>query len=155
MNSGVSRTHTVKRRRTEKQFLPWWRRALAGGALGAAILGAPWVLLLLVLAIGGRYQVARSTEYDLLLLAAVYPLGPALAGVVLGAVQPVLWRPWVAVLAGIVVVIPWFAAMSLALDPHGRHPYEIEWPLTIICSLCFGPLAGTYGHDFLPPRGAD
>src|SRR5690349_8503752 len=113
------------RRRPDREALPpWWRRMLGGMRLGALALGGPW-LLILVLLLGGRFQRARGSEMDMVVLAVVYPLGPALAGLLLGLVMPYLRRPWAAVVGGILASIPWFALLSLAFDPHGPRPYTV------------------------------
>ena len=118
--------------------------------LGAVVLGGPWLLILVLLAVGGRFQRARGSEIDMLLLAVVYPTGPALAGLLLGLAMPWLRRPWAAVVAGIVASVPWFAVLSIAFDPHGQRPYAMDWPVTLITALCLGPVAGAFAHDLIP-----
>jgi hypothetical protein len=118
--------------------------------VGAVILGAPWLLVLVLLVLGGRFQRNRGSEIDMLVLAIVYPLGPAVAGALLGLCMPLLRRPWTAVVAGMIAGIPWFALMSLAFDPHGPHPYSVDWPVTIFLAVCLGPVAGAFAHDLIP-----
>src|SRR3982751_2202440 len=102
-------------RKSDSEALPpWWRRALGGMRLGAVVLGGPWLLILVLLLLGGRFQRGRGSEMDMLVLAVVYPTGTALAGFLLGLVMPLLRRPWAAVVAGVVASVPWFAVLSLA-----------------------------------------
>ena len=118
--------------------------------IGAVALGGPWLLILVMLLLGGRFQRARGSEIDILVLAVVYPIGPALAGALLGLAMPFLRRPWAAVVAGVLAGVPWFATLSVAFDPHGTHPYSVDWPIALVLALCLGPVAGAFAHDLIP-----
>jgi hypothetical protein len=140
----------MRRKRDSEALPPWWRRALGGMSLGALALGGPWLIILAMLLFGGRFLTSRRIEADMLVLAVTYPLGPAIAGLLLGVVMPRLRRPWAAVVAGVLASLPWFAAMSLAFEPHGSRPYSVKWPVVLIMALCFGPVAGAFAHDLIP-----
>lgn len=133
-----------------KALPPWWRRAVGGFRLGALALGGPWLLLVLLLVVGGRFQRVRSSEWDMLVLVFAYPLGSALAGLLLGLAMPLLRRPWAAVLAGFLATVPWFAAISIAAEPHDSTPYSVHWPVTLLLAACLGPVAGALAHDLIP-----
>jgi hypothetical protein len=115
------------------------------------VLLGPWLLLLLCLPFAGRFMsLRRGGEIDLLVMLVVYPLGPAIAGLFLGLVQPWLRQPWVAILAGIPAGIAWLALISLAFQPHGPNPYSVDWIPTSILGPLFGAVAGAFAHDLIP-----
>lgn len=142
--------HTMPRLPDRQALPPWSRRAVAGFGIGAIALAGPWLIIVLMLAFGGRFAHGRGGEWDLLVLALTYPLGPALAGLLLGILMPLLRRPWVAVVLGMVAGVAWFATMSLAMDPHGSAPYSVKWPISIFSGVIFGPIAGALAHDLIP-----
>jgi len=74
--------------------------------LGAMVLGGPWLIALAMLLLGGRFQHIRRSEIDMLVLAVTYPLGPAVAGFLLGLVMPLLRRPRAAIAGCILASVP-------------------------------------------------
>lgn len=132
-------------RRPPFSTLPLIRRVLFGAAVGGGGLGIFAALLAVITLAGGRYQTGprgSTTEYDMWLLTAVYPLGAALAGAIGGAVIPYVRRSWQAAAAGTLAMLPFFALISLTADPRGPRPYRVDWPLSTFCAALIGGVGG-------------
>jgi hypothetical protein len=82
----------LKRPLREHSF---WQRLVSGALLGAAALGIPAVVLLLITILGGRYQIDKSgVEEDMLVKTLVYPVGGALAGALGFAFGSIVRATW-------------------------------------------------------------
>ena len=76
------------------------------------------------------------------LLAAVYPVGLAIAGAVAGAAAAWIRQAWQAGVVGFVAALPAFALFSLTTDPRGESAYSVHWPLATLCALLIGVPVG-------------
>jgi hypothetical protein len=123
--------------------LPLWRRAAFGALLAVGALGIPALILAGLALFGGRFPTTRGgVEVDAWLTAAVYPIGIAVAGAVAGASVPWMKRPWHAGVVGFIAALPIFLLLSTTFEPHGPHPYSVEWAFSIFCALVLGVPVG-------------
>ena len=118
------------------------QRLLAGGFLGVCALGIPALLLVAISVFGGRYQISSGVEDDMWVLAALYPVGAAVAGAVGFAFGPWVRRAWQASLLGSTAMFPMFALISISSEPHGPRPYHVQWGLAAVLGVLVGGVAG-------------
>lgn len=98
-----------------------------------------------------RRGAAPFDRYGITLATALgaYWAGGAMGGVLLGLLRPLTRSKAGAVFAGIIVAIPVFSAIAVALD-------DISWITIIICAVIFGTVGGIVfsGLDRTPAEWA-
>lgn len=121
----------------------WWRRAIDGAALISVYFAVFTLLLAIIAFVGGRFQRYHGhNEWDMWLSAVFYPIGIALGGAIAAAVGPLVRRTWQGALLGVATVYPVFALLSMAVEPHGPHAYQIRWFFATICAVPLGGFTG-------------
>ena len=123
---------------------PLWRR-LAFGLRAGTVLGALLGALVMITSLGGRYHHTRGgSEYDAWAMAVVWTIGCGLSLAVAGVCGP-MWRDrWSAALATALSLIPLSALVSVAFDPHGPHPYQVDWEEAALMPFIFAVVTPIY-----------
>lgn len=124
---------------------PLWSRAATMAFGVGAMFGIFDILILIAIVLGGRYQRCSKSSHELcdyVLLLVTYPLGAGIMGAILGALNPLCRRLWLAIPVGIVAAVPWFALIAVTNVKTLAHWRAEDYWLVGICSAMMGPVIG-------------
>jgi|SRR5690242_20308376 len=132
---------------------PWPRRAFQTGMLVFLAFSPYYLLIWLLLLIGGpELRDSSGTLVRVDLLAFTYPLGVFAAGTIIGLGFRAARSLWVAIPTGIFALAPWAAAVAVAFD-HGYSSWKTEHTVvTAVTAVCLG---AAFGVGFWKARQSD
>jgi hypothetical protein len=134
--------------------LPLWKRIPAGAFIGAGGMAPATLIVWLMAACDGRYQQIRSTEWDMWVLSATYPLGTAAAGALVVGLGQYARRLWQAAALGVAAALPAVYLIGMAADRRAPGGWRPDWGATWLLAVLLGGGVGAALHREIAARRA-